>query len=235
MSNKITLHGFGPALDLPDPSPFVVKMETYLRMADVPFEKVSRLSNLGKAPKKKLPFIVDDGITVPDSEFIIQHLREKHQIDLDDWLSNENKSQAYLMRKSLDENFYWCVVYARWGVDATWAQYKKALFAKLPAPARLFLPPLARRGILKTLYQQGLGRHSFDEVKTITNNTLSALSHVLADQTYFFGDQPSSLDATAYAFVSAFTQIQLDVPFKEEALKHRNLVEFCERVRDSFY
>ncbi|WP_395373339.1 glutathione S-transferase family protein [Marinicella sp. W31] len=235
MPDSIQLYGFRATLGLPDPSPFVVKTETYLRMLDVPYTKISHINNLRKAPKKKLPYIVDGNNTIADTEFIIEYLKDHHQLDLDQWLSDTQKSQAYLMRKSLDENFYWCLVYSRWAVDQSWANYKKALLADLPWPVSKLAPPIVRRGMLKTIKKQGLGRHSLEEVKTITNKTFSALSNLLADQRYFFGDQPSSLDASVFAFVGGYTRIKLETPFTALALQHQNLVEFCDRVHDAFF
>ena len=45
----ITLYTFGPAFGLPDPSPFVMKAEVLLKMADLPY----RVDTTGfrKAPK----------------------------------------------------------------------------------------------------------------------------------------------------------------------------------------
>ena len=66
--SMITLYGFGPAFGLPDPSPFVTKAETLLKMAAVPYR--TALGNLRKAPKGKLPYIDDDGAVIADSTLI---------------------------------------------------------------------------------------------------------------------------------------------------------------------
>src|SRR5262249_35269940 len=68
----IQLHGFAPLWGLSDLSPFVTKVEVYLRLAKLPFEMVpfSPASFLG-APKGKLPYITDGGEKIPDSSFII--------------------------------------------------------------------------------------------------------------------------------------------------------------------
>ena len=60
----IKLYQFPPALELPNASPFCMKLETYLRMAGLPFESVYTL-NLRRAPKGKLPFINDGGTSSP--------------------------------------------------------------------------------------------------------------------------------------------------------------------------
>ena len=55
----ITLYTFGPYFGLPDPSPFVMKAEVLLKMADLPF--ATDTTGFPKAPKGKLPYIRDDG------------------------------------------------------------------------------------------------------------------------------------------------------------------------------
>ena len=65
----IILYTFGPYFDLPDPSPFVMKAEVLLKMADLPYE--TDTGGFNKAPKGKLPYISDDGEIVADSTFIL--------------------------------------------------------------------------------------------------------------------------------------------------------------------
>ncbi len=75
----ITLYTFGPAFGLPDPSPFVMKVETLLKMAKLPYR--TDQNGFSKAPKGKLPYIDDDGVVVADSTIIRWHLEKKYRID----------------------------------------------------------------------------------------------------------------------------------------------------------
>jgi len=68
----IKLFSFGPAFGLPDPSPFVTKINLYLKLSEIDFETVADVDNLRKAPKSKFPFINDDGEVIADSVFIIK-------------------------------------------------------------------------------------------------------------------------------------------------------------------
>ena len=52
----IKLYKFGQVGDVADASPFCVKVEAYLRLADIPYETVSGPQYLRKAPKGKLTF-----------------------------------------------------------------------------------------------------------------------------------------------------------------------------------
>ena len=62
----ITLYTFGPAFGLPDPSPFVMKAEVLLKMAKLPY-RTEKVSNPGKAPKGKIPYIDDVGSEIRPS------------------------------------------------------------------------------------------------------------------------------------------------------------------------
>jgi hypothetical protein len=62
----ITLYQFEPAFGLPNASPFCLKLETWLRMAGLPYEAPRMtLSAMGRSPKGKLPYIVDEGKPLP--------------------------------------------------------------------------------------------------------------------------------------------------------------------------
>ena len=100
----IKLHGFGPNLGLPDASPFVLKIDAYLRLAEIPFESVSGMDNVRKAPKGKLPFITDGDQVISDSVFIVQYLQNKHGVNLDAGLTKEQQAIAFLVFLRLRKN-----------------------------------------------------------------------------------------------------------------------------------
>ncbi|MCX4026805.1 glutathione S-transferase family protein [Endozoicomonas sp. SM1973] len=231
----VKLYGFGSGFGVVDPSPFVLKVDAYLRMSGIKFETVSSIENLKKAPKGKLPFIEDDGKVVGDSYFIIEYLGKKYQSTLDQWLSDEQKAIAHLVSKSLDENFYWCIVYSRWMCEDTWPILKKAFFSSMPFPLKQILPSILRSGVKKSLNKQGLGRHSNDEIQQIYSHSLASLSAMLGEKSYFLGDKPCSLDASAYAFLAECILVEIDNDFNKIARRFDNLVGYCKRVQDEFY
>jgi glutathione S-transferase len=104
----ITLYTFGPAFGLPDPSPFVMKAETLLKMSGLPYR--TDKTGFRKAPKGKLPYIDDDGEIVADSTFIRWHLEKKHKVDFDRGLTAEQKAIAWAFEKMAEDNLYWVMV-----------------------------------------------------------------------------------------------------------------------------
>lgn len=134
----INLHSFGSNLGVMDPSPFVVKVDAFLKMTKLPYQVISGTHNMKKAPKGKLPFISVPGqgeeLLIADSQQIFVYLTQNYSVNLDGFLTKEQQAQAYLFTKSLDENLYWCLVYSRWVDDNTWPFVKKAFFGKMSAP-----------------------------------------------------------------------------------------------------
>lgn len=219
---------------MPDASPFVVKVDTYLRMSGLEYEYLGGMQNLKKAPKGKLPLLEDEGRIIPDSEIIIDYLKNEKGADLDSWLSDEQRAMAHLITKSLDENLYWCLVYSRWVNQDTWLKLKDNFFADMSFPLKQILPPLLRSGVKSSIKKQGMGRHSEEEILAIANKSFASLEAMLGDKEYFFGDQPSSLDATVYGHVACFVSSQLENRFNQDARKYSKLVGFCDRIASNY-
>ena len=139
----ITLYTFGLAFGLPDPSPFVTKVEVLLKMAGLPYR--TDTAGFRRAPKGKLPYIDDDGERVADSTFIRWHLENKYRIDFEKGLSPEQRAVAWAFEKMAEDNLYWALVDARWVDDANFAKGPKQFFRKIPAPVRPFLIAFIRR------------------------------------------------------------------------------------------
>lgn len=231
----IKLYGFGPGFGMPDPSPFVGKVDAYLRMAKLDYKLIQDMANLQKAPKGKLPFVKVDNEVISDSQFIFNHLDGKYNQPLDSWLTKEQQGWSLLAIKSLDENLYWCLVYSRWIEDSGWAVTKQSFFSALPPVVRNIVPIIARRGVRKSINGHGLGLHSNEEVETIAKQSLQALSDALADKPYFMGDKVSNLDAAAFALLSQFVLSTNRSSIVDLALKHDNLVQYCKRIAEQYY
>ncbi len=230
----ITLYQFPPCWGLPNASPFCMKVENYLRMSNLPYRTVSVL-NPAKGPKGKLPFITDNGQTVADSSFILDYLKATHGDTLDAQLGEAERAQALALQRLLEEHLYWCAVHDRWAVDENWAFTKPAFFGALPPAVRDLVAALARRGQLKELHGQGIGRHTREEIDALGKADLTALSHVLAGKPFFLGDRPTSLDATAYAFLANLLWVPIDSPLTRHARALQNLTAYAERMKQRYY
>ncbi len=232
----IKLYQYDPAFGLPNASPFCMKLETWLRMAELPFEiPAATLRDLGKAPKGKMPYIEDQGKILADSTFIIDYLKASYGDRLDAWLSAEQRAIALAFQRLIEENLYWALVHTRWLEPQGWEKTRVAFFGKLPLPLKWFVPTLARRGLMKELHGHGMGRHSEAEIHAIGKRDITALADFLGDKPYAMGQQPCSLDATLYAFLANLVWPPVESVLKQHARQYPQLEAYCQRMRSRYY
>ena len=230
----IHLYQFAPVWGIPNLSSFCVKVETYLRMTNLPYEKHSAVPM--NAPKGKLPYIKDQGKKIADSRFIIDYLKETYGDTLDGELDASRHAIIEAMTRLIEDDLYWVAVYTRWGMkDANWEIIKKAVFAGLPPVLRSIIPNIARKQVLKQLYGHGMGRHTEQEIYQLGNKDIRALSDFLEDRPYFMGDNPTSLDASAFGLLVNLLRSPIESPVKEYAGSKQNLVDFCDRIMQQYY
>ena len=147
----IELHQFPGLWGVPSPSPFCVKLETYLKMAALPYS-LPKL-NMLRAPKGKIPYIVKDGRVLGDSGLIIDDLIKIHGDRVDGHLSLSEQAQALAFRRLLEEHLYWIMLWDRWLQPQSWPILKRDFFTKVPIPARWLVPLFIRSGQKKQVWQ----------------------------------------------------------------------------------
>ena len=231
----IKLYQFAPTWGVPNLGQFNVKVETYLRMTDLPYEVVATMPL--KAPKGKLPYIEDDGQKIADSRFIIEYLKDKYGDPLDKDLSAEQCAIMTAMQRLLEEHLYWVGMYARWQyTDENWQINKKAIFGGMPPVIRDVAAMVYRRLVVrKQIYGHGIGRHNADEIFHLGKVDLAALSTFLADKPYFMGDKPTSLDASAFGVLVNTVCGPIKSPARDYGVSLKNLPAYCDRMMAEFF
>lgn len=230
----IKLFQFPACWNLPNPSPFCMKLETYLRMTHLPFESVY-VSDPRKSPSGKLPYIIDDGKKVTDTSLIIDYLKQKYGDTLDADLNKEQKAQALALQRLIEEHLYWVIVYSRWIDSMNWFSVKKLFFSKLPGVFRNIIANSIRKKIMRDLVGQGLGRLSLDEIYQTGVKDLAAMNILLGDKPYFMGDKPTSIDACGYGFLASIIVPPVPSPIQEYAKSQQNIVDYYARIKEKFY
>ena len=92
-----------------------------------------------------------------------------------------------------------------------------------------------RENFRTQMYVQGMGRHSSEEIYQIITADFQALSDFLADKPFFMGDKPTTLDATAYAYIGNFIKPPFGSPIVDYVLKLENLCQHCDRMTQQFF
>jgi glutathione S-transferase len=229
----ITLFTFGPGFGLPDPSPFVMKVETLLKMAKLSYR--TDTTGFSKAPKGKLPYIDDDGTVVSDSTFIRWHLEKKYRIDFDQGLDASQKATAWAFEKMAEDQLYWVVVNDRWMDDVNFRKGPLKFFERVPAPLRPIVVTIVRRKLRTTLHGQGIGRHSPDEVLALATRSIDAIADFLGDKPFLMGSEPTGVDATMFAFACGLLCPHFDTRIRAVAEQRGNLRHYVGRMTARFY
>jgi glutathione S-transferase len=234
-SDKIRLFAFGTGWGVPfaTAAPFPLKLATWLRMAELPFDFVIA-NDPGKGPKGKSPWIEYDTVRMGDSTLIIEYLEERFSIDLDAHLDARQRALAVSIQRMLEEHFHQCfehqLFFGRGGEE------RLHEFAdSMPIPLRWLVPSVLKRVFSKQLYARGMGRHSEEVIIAQGKSDLVAVSELLGDQPYVLGDRPSSIDACVFGFLGVSLYVAGDNPLYRYGAALENLMHYCERMRASYF
>ncbi|KAH9494841.1 hypothetical protein Btru_017946 [Bulinus truncatus] len=209
----------------PSVSPFPLKLETYLKMSKIPYQN-DFSSTFSR--KHKTPWMMYNGENIPDSQFCIEYLNKKLGIDHNKHLSKEEKSIAKAFQVMVDEHLYWTLVLFRWVFNKEQEIVKKYV---VRSP---LMRLIVNRLVKKQTYEQGVGRHSCEEVRHILMTDLQALADYLGDKPFLMGDLPSEVDCSVFAMLA---QCLWHGP------EHKNLIpdcfptlhQYCIRMKEKFW
>ena len=228
-----TLLVFPPAPGLPSASPFSTKAMILLVMAGLDYE--AKPSNPQKAPKKKLPVLIDGGETVPDSGFIRRHVEAKHGHDFDAGLDERERAVAVAMIALAEDRLYFAGMAERW----LYKENRGALVEMMKGsgvPAFMAGPVtgLVTRSIRKSLDGQGHGRHSRREGLVIGQAAIDAFAAQLGDRPFLMGEEPTGADASVYPMLLGNIAPSFETGLKHMVEGHANLMAYVERMRARF-
>jgi glutathione S-transferase len=237
--------GYGGSADSPDISPFVVKLETWLRMSGLPYE--TRIGNIAMTPEHKLPVALIDGKLIAGSSLIIEHLQERFPLALNDnHLTPLQRAHSLAIKALFETHIYFAGLYLRWGIDHNMDIYRPMLidyathsapsFAKPVVP--LFAPlvlPFVRRRIMRQAWEQGIGRHTYEEIVRMGMAAWAAVTDLLGEQTYLLGDRPSTVDATSFAWIHAGLIHPFESPIRDYIASQPHLVAYHDRIWQSHW
>ncbi len=231
----IHLYQLYPDMNTPDPSPFCFKVHFFMKYYKIDFKP--HKANLLKAPKKKAPYIFDDtaSVTISDSEDIIKYLCERFHLSPDKDLEPQQKPQSFALRKTLEEYLYFVILYSRWGDQNGWNNIEPIYFKDIPKPIRFLITPLIRKSVIKSMYGQGMGRHSQTEIYQRGIELLAQLSTWLADGDFFMGKNISLVDFTAFPMLYEILKFPYQSPLFQPMQQHTNLVSYVEKISSQFY
>jgi len=231
--SPIKVFQFPRMFAIPNVSPFCCKLETWLRIAGLPYEVVDT-SDPRVAPKGKLPFIEDAGTRIADTSRIIEHLIGSRGVDPDAHLDARQRAIALLVQRTLEEHYAFVLAYTHLYRDEGW-RYLRARFDVVPALVRPLVRRRVRERVKQILWKQGILRLSHDEIVESALRDWRAVLELMADGPFFFGEAPTTTDAIVFGTLATTVLTPIDSPVRDFLRSQPRCLVYAERMRARFF
>ena len=223
----ITLYSYPALFGVADNNGYGLKVFAFLKLAGVPF-KHEHIFDASGAPRGQLPYIVDDGETIGDSDSIMAHLIEKYRLAIDDGLTPTQRDIDHLVRRMLD-GLYWIMSYSRWRDPQFWPLFRDAILRTHPQVTADGMEA-AQKYNFQRYHYQGIGRYEPADVYKKGVADLRVLADLIGKNEFLFGIEPRSVDAAVYGFLANIYFYDIDTPLKLFLVSRDNLAPYCERM-----
>jgi glutathione S-transferase len=223
----LTLYSYPELFGVADNNGYGLKVYAFLKLADVPFVH-EHIFDASAAPRGQLPYVVDDGETIGDSETIIAHLVRKYGLTIDVNLTATQHTTDFLVTRMLDD-LYWVMSYSRWKDERFFPAFRDGFMAQ---HARIDEAGMnkAREYNAQRYHFQGIGRYPPDQAYARGLADLQVLADLIPAEGYVHGKRPTSIDSGIYGFIANIHFFPIPTPLKAFVTAHPNLVRHCEAI-----
>jgi glutathione S-transferase len=223
----ITLYSYPTLFGVADNNGYGLKVFAFLRLVGLPFAH-EHIFDASAAPRGQLPYLVDDGEAIGDSETIIAHLTGKYRLTIDAALTQRQRDQSLLVTRMLDD-LYWVMSYSRWKDDRYWPAFRDALMKEHPTVTEEGLLK-AREFNFQRYHFQGIGRYAPEAAYARGLADLKVLADLIPAGGYVHGQAPTAVDAGVYGFIANIYFYDIDTPLKRFVVAQENLVRHCTAI-----
>jgi glutathione S-transferase len=223
----ITLYSYPELFGVADNNGYGLKVFAFLRLSGVPFRH-EHIFDASAAPRGQLPYLIDDGETIGDSDAIIAHLVRKYRLTIDDELTAAQRDTDHLITRMLDD-LYWVMSYSRWKDERFWPAFRDALMREHPSLTEAGLRK-AQEFNFQRYHFQGIGRYAPDAAYARGLADLQVLANLIPASGYVHRAKPTSIDAGIYGFVANIHFYEIETPLKQFVASHTNLVRHCDAI-----
>jgi glutathione S-transferase len=223
----LTLYSYPELFGVADNNGYGLKVYAFLRLCGLPFRH-EHVVDTSQAPRGQLPYIVDDGETIGDSETIIAFLTQKYGLTLDHGLTTQQRDVNLLVTRMLDD-LYWVMSYSRWKDERFWPQFHDALLAQHPNLTEDDLRK-ARDFNAQRYHFQGIGRYQPDAAFARGLADLDVIARLVPEEGFLHGPKPTSIDCGIYGFIANIYFYDIETPLKQSVVAKENLVRHCTAI-----
>jgi glutathione S-transferase len=223
----LTLYSYPELFGVADNNGYGLKVYAFLKLAGVPFVH-QHIFDASPAPRGQLPYVVDDGEAIGDSETIIAHLVSKYRLTIDADLTPAQRMTNLLVTRMLDD-LYWVMSFSRWKDERYFPAFRDAFMAQ---HSQIDIAGMnkARDYNAQRYHFQGIGRYTPDQAYGRGLADLQVLADLVPADGYVHGNKPTGIDAGIYGFIANIHFFPIPTPLKAFVTAHPNLVRHCEAI-----
>jgi len=230
---QIKLFVFPRMFSIPNLSPFCCKLETWLRIAKLPYVLVETSDPRG-APRRKLPYIEDGGVRIADSSLIVEHLSRTRSIDLDERLSSSQRATALLVQRTIEEHYAFVLAYTHLLRDEG-LRHTRTRFDRLPSIVRPFVARAVHKSVAKLLWSQGVLRCAHDEIVAAAIADWRAVLTFMSEGPFFFGDHATGVDAIVFGALAPTILTPIETPIRDFLRSQPQVLAYATRMLEGFF
>jgi Glutathione S-transferase, C-terminal domain len=141
---------------------------------------------------------------------------------------------ALLVQRTLEEHYAFVLAYTHILRDEGW-QHTRARFDSVPVILRALVGSLVRGRVKKMLWKQGVLRHSHEDIVESALGDWRAVLTVMSDGPFFFGDEPTGVDAIVFGALATSVLTPIESPIRDFLRSQPACVAYAERMRARFF
>ncbi|PGH23129.1 hypothetical protein AJ80_02759 [Polytolypa hystricis UAMH7299] len=261
----ITLYRGFPGSSTYTWSPFVTKLETRLRLANLSYK--CQAGSIPNAPRGKVPYVAisqpDDSIkgekqeepvVIADSTLIVEKLVKDEVIEeeLNEGLDPVEEARDLAVRALLEDKLNFYQIHEKW-IKNYYTMRSKVLDS-IPWPIQIIVGLIIHRGVVKTLHGQGTGRFTDAEISVFKREVWESVNALLVaakrgggttsveeggegEEPFWVlgGKGPSEADTTVFGFVAS-TLVCASAPESQQIIRSFPVVlDYARRIHARYF
>lgn len=213
-----------------------LSVKAFLNMCGLKFQTELRTNAEFMSPSGKVPFIQIGPFIVSELDPILAVACAKGH-SLSQYLSSEQKAEMKAYISLVQNVMVMSLHYLLWCDKETLEMVTKPRYGNpYKWPLNKFIPLKKQWEVTGLLSSLGWTKKTLDEVYDEVETCCQALSDRLGEQRFFFGTQPTELDAVVFGHLFTILTTTLPSPRLAEIVqKYGNLSELCRHIHEEYF
>src|SRR5262249_5512513 len=114
-------------------------------------------------------------------------------------------------------------------------KYTRARFDPIPSFVRPFVARAVHKQIKRILWLQGLARYSHEEIMAAAVRDWRAVLALMTRGPYFFGDEPSGVDAIVFGTLAPTVLTPIESPIRDFLRAQPGVMAYAARMRERLF